>query len=102
MNALELHRNTLSACASLRAGIDALEARDGTPEQAAAAYERTIKAERDTDCIKHSVSLVRALDGWPLARVSYQVLDASGAVRGERIGWDRRLTGCDSHGWKVA
>ena len=101
MNPVELHENTLAACAVLRAKIEALEAREGTPEHAVAAYERQIKAEWDTRCIKHSAALVRALDGWPLARVSQAALDESGHVRGERHGWDRRLAGCDSEGWRV-
>ena len=33
--------------------------------------------------------------------VSYAALDESGHVRGERIGWDRRLAGCDAEGWSV-
>lgn len=101
MNALDMHGNTLSACAGLRSRIEASEARDGSVEQAVAAYEREIKAQRDTPCIKHSVALVHAPDGWPIARVSYVVLDAGGAVRGERVAWDRRLSGCDSEGWRV-
>ena len=67
-----------------------------------AVYERAIKAELDTRCIKHSVALVHALDGWPLARVSYAALDEGGHVRGERHGWDRRPAGCEAEGGRVA
>ena len=31
MNPVALHENTLAACASLRARLDALEAQEGTP-----------------------------------------------------------------------
>lgn len=101
MNPVELHENTLSACKRLRRRQEALRAQEDTPEHAVAVYERDIKAERDTRCVRHSVALAHAPDGWPMARVSYAALDESGHVRGERHGWDRRLEECDSEGWKV-